>query len=363
MMGTAGIAVEAEKFDPEVVSIEKRQAKLAEGLRKELTVPQLLGMLDEEHIDLVGSLHWLKTLVTYVPQLAKFKGDVINLFQTEAAKFMIPATQKTKAYPLPTNDKHESLVTELKEALLDFFEQMGQTRDEFHPILCFVGGDGLTFEKMLQLLELLQFELESDFDRLDWIVPFLELWHTAWMNLSRIFEAHWGDSLGRDPSTLGHSASKIKYKTPSNLKKVDYYSGHHLVELVLDVRMMDCWRIHFGSSTDVFEEFERREQDGDIPSFDELRKAAEVLHRRYSSIRSYERSMDPHDNDQYSVPLGEPWKKPAWMAASANTDKEENADSPDNTNDEPFIGDCTLAQSQHFMLDAWMSRDTVGRDP
>jgi hypothetical protein len=68
--------------------------------------------------------------------------------------------------------------------------------------------------------------------------PMLEWWHTEWTNLSRIFEAHWEDPLSNDPSTLGHSTSKIGQKKPANLKKVDFYSSTDLAYLSLT---LECW--------------------------------------------------------------------------------------------------------------------------
>jgi len=46
-----------------------------------------------------------------------------------------------------------------------------------------------------------------------------------------------------DPSSLGHSAAKIiGRKKPTNLKKVDYHQHSQLAYLILDVRILDCWR-------------------------------------------------------------------------------------------------------------------------
>lgn len=87
----------------------------------------------------------------------------------------------------------------------------------------------------------MQFQDDS-FKRFENVVPFLETWHTEWAFVSLIFESHWGDALTNDPSKLGHSATKIDQKPPTNLKKVDYYSAIFLAYLVLDVRMLDCFR-------------------------------------------------------------------------------------------------------------------------
>jgi len=135
------------------------------------------------------------------------------------------------------------VLTKFKAALEDFFEQTGQTKDVFKPYIFPVGGDGLTtYKKMVQLHDYLQLH-SNNMESMRVMKPMLEWWHTEWTtNLSRIFEAHWGVPLSNGPSTLGHSASKIGRKKPANLKKVDFYNGTDLAYLVLDIRMLDCWR-------------------------------------------------------------------------------------------------------------------------
>src|ERR1700692_4379560 len=90
-----------------------------------------------------------------------------------------------------------------------------------------VGGDELTYKKMLLLKKYLQTH-EHKFDSFELVEPELEIWHTQETDLSRIFETHWGRSLSIDPSTLGHSARKIGRDKPASLKKVDYYPSAQL---------------------------------------------------------------------------------------------------------------------------------------
>jgi hypothetical protein len=103
-----------------------------------------------------------------------------------------------------------------------------------------VGGDGPTYEKMLLLKKYLQFH-EHEFESFELMEPELEIWHTEETDLSWIFKTHWGCVLSIDPSTLGHSARKIRRDKPVNLKKVDYYPSTQLGYLILDVQMLDCW--------------------------------------------------------------------------------------------------------------------------
>jgi hypothetical protein len=237
-IGVAATMVEGFGYEFEAVDFDEDKATGEEC--KDLTVEKLTGFIDHKHLDTISALHWLRTLVHYVLQLAGMKSAVADLFKTKGRKLLLEK-RKSAVHPLGTSNKNEAVTTDLKDAMLDFFEQLGQAEDSFSRRFILVGGDGMTFKKLLQLQRYMQVH-GTEFQSFKIMRPFLELWHTLWTDLCRIFETHWGDALSDDPSTLGFSATKINQKTPPNLKKVDYYPGAHLVNVVLDARMLDCWR-------------------------------------------------------------------------------------------------------------------------
>ena len=239
-IGLAATYYEVEDVDPAVFDLEDKRHRLAEKKRKDLTVNQLLGFVDSQHIESVCVLQWINTLIQHIPQLSHLKPHISMLYRTRCAKEKLPA-KPTKAHPLASSSRNETITTDLKEALLDFLEQTGHTNEGFKNRLFPIGGDGLTFEKILSIKEFLQLH-DNEFDRLEILDPLLEWWHTLWTDLSRLYGCHWGADLSHDPSSLGHSAAKIGRKKPSNLKKVDYYQHSQLAYLVLDVRILDCWR-------------------------------------------------------------------------------------------------------------------------
>jgi len=192
------------------------------------------------HIERVCILQWISVLVQYIPALAHLKPEISFAYHHRVSKLKLEP-KPAKIHPLASSRRNETILTELKAALEDFFEQTGQIRDSFKPFIFPVGGDGLTYEKMVQLHEYLQLH-SNDMDSMQVMQPMLEWWHTKWTNPSWIFEGHWGLPLSNDLSTLGHSAARIGRKKPANLKKVDFYTSADLAYLVLDVRMLDCWR-------------------------------------------------------------------------------------------------------------------------
>ena len=207
-----------------------------------MTVDSLLEMVDHRHIDTIGSLQWLQILTHYVPELSKYKEKVSALYHTKGAKMQINPYRKTKIHPLATNAKNETKNNELKEGPHDLLAQMGQHDGDYLEQLTMVGGDGLSFEKMVQLKHYLQFHPDA-FQSFRLIYPMLELWHLEWTDLSQTYETHLGaDSSSEDPGTLQNSATEIGRKAPTKLSKVDYYPYLQLSYLVLDVCMLDCWR-------------------------------------------------------------------------------------------------------------------------
>jgi hypothetical protein len=127
--------------------------------------------------------------------------------------------------------------------LVDFLQQIGQTPARYLKRKLPVGGDGLTFAMLQQLQVYLQY-CDDPFKSFEIVEPQLQLWHTKWTDVIRIFQTHWGRITGKNtnPASLGFSASRIGRAAPSNMKKVEFYPGTQLVYLVLDAKVMDIWR-------------------------------------------------------------------------------------------------------------------------
>jgi hypothetical protein len=203
-------------------------------------VETYLKLINHKHLERVGILHWLWTLVSTIPVLAKHRSHVSLLFRTHAVKHCVPA-HPTMVHSLATSSKNETVTTELKDALLDFFNQVGHSHDDYMHQLLLVGGDGLTYENIFQSKKYLQCH-KNKFESFTLVEPLLEPWYTEATDLSCVFETHWGIPLSEDPLMLGHSARKIGHNTPLNLKKVDYYPSAALMYLALEVRQLDCWQ-------------------------------------------------------------------------------------------------------------------------
>ncbi|KAI1781902.1 hypothetical protein LXA43DRAFT_1105136 [Ganoderma leucocontextum] len=384
-VGFAATAMDAIDFDGDAPDLDDHLRRVAQNLRAQLNPDGLRDMIDFAHIEVALELQWLQVLTNYVPSLARYKPAVVKLFETEGAKLIVPP-HKTRIRPLAPAAKNESITTELRDALIDILGQLGQHANDYVLRVFPIGGDGLTFEKAVLLKQLLQFQTDP-FQRFDLIYPFLETWHAQWTYLSLIYESHFGPLLSNDPSSLGHSATKINQKRPSNLSKVDYYPALYTAYIVLDARMLDCWRTVLISDhdEDLFAHFEHLDER-DIPSLETLREHARTLHNRYSTQQAWVMAMQGGDAalDAGWV-SGDPWtpvsdeqqvEQVAIIPPAAEEDKDTSPRSASSTESESesssshassgggeseaqaFSGDRTLAQSILFMRDAMVSRDT-----
>ena len=241
-IGIATTVAEAFDFIPEAADVDDKLARIAEGRRKDVSVDQLLEMIDFDHLEEATTAQWLNALISFVPALGHYKKDIAHLYQTDAAKMRIPP-RRTRIHPLAPLAKNEAVITELRDAVIDILAQMGQTEESYVGRLIALGGDGLTFEKLLKLKTYLQ-DQETEFQRLDFLVPFLETWHTQWTYLSAIYETHFEGAFTSDPSKLGHSSTKINQKAPANLKKVDYYREAYTAYTILHARQLEIGRAH-----------------------------------------------------------------------------------------------------------------------
>ncbi|EIW62772.1 uncharacterized protein TRAVEDRAFT_113893, partial [Trametes versicolor FP-101664 SS1] len=365
-VGMSAMASEVLDFTPQAFDVDDKLRRIREDKRKDLTVNQLLSWIDFGHTSRVSALHWLQALVTYVPELEDMKTELATLFRTHAGKIPLPR-HKTDIYPMPTVGKNENITTEFRDALLDFLGQIGQKDKDYDRRLVLIGGDGLTYEHLLQIKGYMA-DQEDDFRRFELVEPFLKTWHTGMTHLSMLNEVHWGSYLTADPSKLGYTAGKIGQKAPSNLKKWDYYPTAWRTWLDLDTRMLDCWRVFFGAE-DLFDYFKSEHANKQVPTLAELLEMATTLYHRYASQRAYESAREGviAKDGKFAIPDGKTWQPSVQQSSSATvlktsgtakgkqskSGKEKATVAPS----EPFAGDQSLSDSIMLMHESILSRE------
>ncbi|KAJ7735335.1 hypothetical protein B0H16DRAFT_1256415, partial [Mycena metata] len=366
-VGMAGLYFEAADVDPAVFDLTDKRKQIARGLRKSVTVDGLLALIDSPDSEVIGALMFIECLARLIPSLNSLLAE-IRLRRSATATHVIAPGQSI-VHVLASNGKKETISTELKNAMLDFAAQIGQTPGKFFKRKLPVGGDGLTYAMLLQLQLLLQFH-NDPFESFEIFEPQLQVWHTKWTDIIRIFQTHWGRISGKstNPASLGYSAGKIGRAAPSNMKKVEFYQGSQLLSVVLDAKLLDIWGVAF-KTKDIFVYFETLQKAKTLPDMEILLPMARKLYRAYATARGRDHALyDVTDTSDWArtVPKGSAWvhreiedssldkkaqKKPKPAGEPKKPRKPKQKLPP-----KQYDGDFVLAQEIDFIRDALNSR-------
>ena len=106
-VGMAATAVEINGFNPGAVDLKKQCQLICEGkMKMALTTEDICVFLNKDHAQVVGALHWLQILTTYIPQLEIYKGNIQEMFWTNPPATMqldLDGVHKTIIHPLATS--------------------------------------------------------------------------------------------------------------------------------------------------------------------------------------------------------------------------------------------------------------------
>ncbi|KAJ7726617.1 hypothetical protein B0H16DRAFT_1735544 [Mycena metata] len=330
--------VDVRALDP----LDKRQ-RIEQSNRPNITVEDLLGMIDQQHLKDVGALQFAEALTNYIPSAAIYKKEIYDLYRT----------QREERHTLPNSKRHS----------LTSYANSASSKETTIRVYGLGGGDGMSYNNMLLLKQFLQNHPDL-FESFELLRPVLQLWHLMWTDLCRINDTHWAQKkIGRAP--------------PANLKKVDYYPSAQLLNLVRDMCMLDCWVLHF-NTTDIFGYFEDRAKWGALPQFEEIDTVSKTLFDTYVSPRMrHQIRVDARDEATSDIPralLGAPWQQPTTTStptqnpkkrapkilkvgsAKATTTKKKVAvEVPKPT----FLGDQVAFDNGTFMYNAMLSREVA----
>ncbi|KAF8072301.1 hypothetical protein FPV67DRAFT_1411833 [Lyophyllum atratum] len=313
--GMAATVVLMEDVVPGAFNLKELVQRQALQERKTLTREMIFNDIDWTHQESVATPDFLRTLIHFVPVLSDYRDRLKAHSDEQLRKFPLPKTRRTKIFPLGTNSFDELHSQEMKEAVLDFVTQMGVNAENLNGRCIVALGDGKTFDQLIKIRKLMVAE-EGDFESFRWMIPLLELWHTKWTDLSRTVRGHWGEGHSDDPSTLACWAKVASCPTPSNLRKVEFFDGAHLVNLALDANILSCWELHYGTS-DLTAFFEEKQSLNTLPEFEELIQTARKLARRHATTKAVRSAHNPSKKNPDQVPKGSPWVRKRTVSSTA----------------------------------------------
>ncbi|KAI0311082.1 hypothetical protein OF83DRAFT_1069420 [Amylostereum chailletii] len=325
--GFAGTAVQMEDCDPTAFNIEELLRREALLERKTLTPELIKSKIDWTHLKNTTTFTFLECLVRFCPSLSDYIPKLEVYLSTTLKRHQISQTRHSKVFPLASNSADEMHIQGMKQAVDNFLgTQMGIDESNLDGRILILSGDGKTFDQLLRLKRLLISE-DGDFASLRCLVPLLELWHTKWTDLCRSIRAGWGKDAPSDPSTLARFAKETECPTPSDLRKVDFYDGEHILNLALDSHILVIWERWFGT-TDLVAHFETLADSDELPSFERLLEIAEELGQRHASTKGYEQALKPDASYEHAVDVD-----PEWIRPEPAQDIEMTEDTPEDAGD------------------------------
>ncbi|KAJ7244495.1 hypothetical protein C8J57DRAFT_1680834 [Mycena rebaudengoi] len=125
-VGCATTAILLEDCAPGAFDLQDHLNRVMKQERKQMTTETLFEDIDWDYIHELTALHWVRILVTFVPQLAHLRLEVEAAFNSDRmTKHRLPRNRKTMVQPLGTNAERETEIQGMMRAMLDFEKQMG----------------------------------------------------------------------------------------------------------------------------------------------------------------------------------------------------------------------------------------------
>lgn len=227
--GTAATVIVMHGVPPGALDGYAYRERRFSGMEQSLTVEQLINDVKPDHIRGIGVGAVLRALVTHVPSLSRHKPSVSDFFKTRYAVHRLPDNHKTEFYTMETSGFDEATTSGNQSVLQDLVrDQLGLPVDLFEKALIPIGGDQMTIARLRSLLDQTDQDVTA-FDRNDYVLPLVQLWHMKWAFLRSIYRCHWSDTIGKGVVGLRRDATGLGRKI--NPVKCDFYPSHRMVEV------------------------------------------------------------------------------------------------------------------------------------
>ncbi|KAJ3505619.1 hypothetical protein NMY22_g17517 [Coprinellus aureogranulatus] len=307
--GTAATLIELEDVPPDALQSKPLQDALKEKRRSELTVEILAADIDWDHIEAVGAATVLRVWIKHIPALRKFQNQVEELFTDHdgLAKHRL-RLRKSKITPMRPTAINEATTAGTLEVLRNLI--VGQLRilpNWLDPWLILVCGDQLTVDRIRKSKRYMA-KTDTAYDRQDWAVPMIQLWHLKWNWQKAIFRMNWSPELGDGIYGVRYSVHALR-RDKFNHLKCDFYPGHAILEDQFDALVLDGLRLLCEEKTkDVYPPntkllegvqcyFTKNENLANV-TFATLLSMAQTIYTRYLAAAAADEAKQPTTEGQ-----------------------------------------------------------------
>lgn len=239
--GCAATLVGLEDVRPGAMNAKPFLENLQKKLRKDLTVSQLYNDINWDHIKGVGGATAMRVWTTHVPALAKFAPAVDTLFTETYSRHPL-RLRKSDIHPMRTTDIDEAptagVAAELANLVLDQLQILSVWLQGWLIMVC---GDQLSIDRLRKLKQYIA-KTSTPFDKHEWALPVIQLWHLKWNWQKAIFRLHWFEPVGSTIFGLHHDCHDLR-RDKFRPDKCDFYPAHHILEDRFDALMLDALRL------------------------------------------------------------------------------------------------------------------------
>ncbi|KAJ7648322.1 hypothetical protein DFH06DRAFT_997294 [Mycena polygramma] len=314
--GTAATAIKLVGVLPGAFLSEPLENAVREGKRRNLTFQQLYDDIDWPHIRGIGKGTILRIWLKHIPALAHHRPAVENLFSSTHRKHVLQLRKSEIHTARPTNID-ESTTAGAASVLLNLI--LGQLRvipSTLYRWMVMICGDQLSIDRVRKI-KWYSRKAGDPFERFEWALPVLQLWHLKWNWQKCIFRLHWPrDHFGSGIFGLRHDCHLID-RGKFNPEKCDFYPAHHILEDRFDAVALDALRLLCEESTGIENGPEIKLLDAlqsyfspgghlENSSFEDLEKMAVLVYTRYLSNGASE--MARGQADRSTDVYGPGWK-------------------------------------------------------
>ncbi|KAG0247890.1 hypothetical protein BG011_000766 [Mortierella polycephala] len=154
------------------------------------------------------------------------------------------AVSKTTTYPLPSMHIDQSSVVGNMEVIDTIIKDVLKLAPEWFEseLRVVVAGDQLTVQRVSTLKHLKEID-NSVYNRLEWALPVLQLFHLQMLLCATILRTHYGST--KEPGSLLYNKTLLGRKHIS-LTDFDYHAGDELLRHTFDAMVRRIWQVEMG---------------------------------------------------------------------------------------------------------------------
>ncbi|KAJ7479355.1 hypothetical protein B0H11DRAFT_2233788 [Mycena galericulata] len=312
--GTASTVIRLVGVRPGAFLSEPLNKAIAEGKRGELTVKRLRDDIDWTHIRGVGVGLVLRIWLKYIVFLTCHRAAVEELFKSKHRKHILQL-RKSDILSTRLTSIDESTTVGVASVLWNLIiGQLCIIPTALYRWLVMICGDQLSIDRIRKLKEYTR-KYGNPFQRHEWALPVIQLWHLKWNWQKAIFRLHWHPNLGKDIFGLHHDCEFLE-RSKFNHEKCDFYPAHHILEdrfetIILEALRLVCQEetgIEYGPEVKLVDAVSKYfGPEGQLYecSFERLQNLAEKVYTRYMTTAAAEDALghSPRDPAIY----GSPW--------------------------------------------------------